>query len=188
MFCYLLWFSLRDAKAASWLVLPVLHGASRFFNHHSSRTRLPSIGHLPSVVKLLHLDHPSVSLCFPFNLMAPSAITDFPLELQLTILEYLSPSDLLHAIRASKDLRSAVENVLYGGITLEWNHKRQPSFSGLLRTLFARPELAHHIKRLHLKGSTLDKGRYVTWRPELPSLSVAGFPLKQARSLSILLR
>lgn len=110
------------------------------------------------------------------------ATKEFPLELQVSILEYLSPPDLRRAARASRHLRAAVENVLYSSITLEWNHEREPCFSALLRTLFARPELAHHIKSLYFKGSTLDQGGGLAWRPELPLLSVAGLPLAKARS------
>lgn len=119
---------------------------------------------------------------FPYNKMPFFATTEFPLELQLSILEHLSPSDLLHAARASKNLRAAVENILYSNITLEWNHEREPSFSALLRTLFARPELSRHIKSLYLKGSTIDRDGYITWRPKLPSLSVAGIPFDQTHS------
>lgn len=158
--------------------LQLSHGASRRAQIATSH----GISKLQSFSKLLPLDTPSASSCPPFKDLAPSAVTDFPLELQLSILEYLSTSDLLHAAHVNKDLKTAVENALYANITLEWNHERQPAFSGLLRTLFARPKLAHHIKRLYLKGSTLDPGGALTWRPELPLLFVAGFPSKQARS------
>ncbi|KAJ6779965.1 hypothetical protein PWT90_03343 [Aphanocladium album] len=112
--------------------------------------------------------------------MLSAFILELPLELRLSSFGFLPPRDIASTARACKALHTALQPVLYSHIDLCWDWQRDPPLGLLLRTLLARPELASYVQSLHFQGRSFDEGKFVVWRPEIPTLDVSSLPRQEA--------
>ncbi|KAK4223083.1 hypothetical protein QBC38DRAFT_60239 [Podospora fimiseda] len=80
----------------------------------------------------------------------PAPILSLPMELWFTIMADLPSSKKAVLCRASKDLCSQTEPLLYRDITLTRRKNQMPPMARLLSKLAHRPDLAASIRNISL--------------------------------------
>lgn len=108
--------------------------------------------------------------------MASVSLTNYPKELQLSILDLLDVVDLIPMKAVNKHFCALTEALIYKHIDITWRPNETPPITLLLRTLIDQPELCQRIRGLRLDGEGFTtSGGYPDEPPTLPvaSLSIA---------------
>ncbi|PNY28622.1 Uncharacterized protein TCAP_01444 [Tolypocladium capitatum] len=110
-----------------------------------------------------------------------TSLLDWPTELQLSILDLLSFTDLLSMSVVDKHFRILTEPLLYSKIEITWARERTPPITLLLRSILDRPELSGHICSLRLDGEGFTKKNHEINEP--PALPVTTLPISKASEI-----
>lgn len=85
-----------------------------------------------------------------------TSLDQLPRELHLGIFTLLRPKDLGAVCLVNRTLRAAAEPCLYATVEWEWMYDWVPNvippFTRFLRSIFGRPELGKHVRRLNCYG------------------------------------
>ncbi|KND93461.1 hypothetical protein TOPH_01959, partial [Tolypocladium ophioglossoides CBS 100239] len=123
-----------------------------------------------------------ISYCLhPYENMAATSLADWPRELQLSVLDLLSFTDLLSMSVVNKDFRILTEPILYSKVEMTWTWDHTPPITLLLRSILDRPELSGHIRSLRLDGEGFVKSNREISEP--PALPVTTLPISKASKI-----
>lgn len=119
--------------------------------------------------------------------MAPKSFMECPLELRLSILDYLSFDDVLPLTLVSKDFHSLAEPRLYSDIHLSWTRDHVPPLVPLLRTIVRKPGLGQAVRSLRLDGAGFNTSftQFKNGPPALPTSALPDSAAEHIRSIGI---
>jgi hypothetical protein len=94
------------------------------------------------------------------------------------ILAHLPKDDLRIVCLANRHLCTLAEPFLYSDIHFAWKKSQHHPITSLLRSLLGRPELATHVRRVSLVGTSLATLGNQTNQPKFPKIPVSEAELK----------